>query len=63
MPIKFSGAKLYNVKELEKILPITPLIIREYLREGKIKGHKIGKAWYVLKEDLEAFLLGKGIVG
>ena len=63
VPVKFSNLKLYSIRELEKILSITPLIIREYLRKGKIKGHKIGKKWYVTKENLEAFLLGKGIEG
>lgn len=58
MPIKFKDSKLYSVKELTKILPITPLSIRKYLRKGKIKGHKIGKNWYVTKENLEAFLGG-----
>ena len=58
MPIKFSEKELYSVKELEKILPITPLTIREYIRKGKIKGSKIGKWWYVSKNDLEAFLEG-----
>ncbi|GAJ10905.1 unnamed protein product [marine sediment metagenome] len=58
MPIKFKDSKLYSVKELTKILPITPLTIREYIRKGKIKGHKIGKNWYVTKENLEAFLGG-----
>lgn len=63
MPIKFSDTKLYSVKELEKILPITPLTIREYIRKGKIKGRKIGKNWYVLKQDLEAFLEGNRAEG
>lgn len=58
MPIKFSEKELYSVRELEKILPITPLTIREYIRKGKIKGSKIGKNWYVKKQDLEAFLEG-----
>lgn len=61
MPIKFSDSKLYSVKELTKILLITPLTICEYLRKGKLKGHKIGKNWYVTKENLEAFLEGKKI--
>jgi len=59
MPIKLGKNKLYSVIELEAILPITPLTIRAYLRKGKIKGHKIGKNWYVTKENLEAFLEGK----
>ncbi len=60
MPIKFDDKKLYSIRDLEKILPITPLTIRKYIREGKIKGHKIGKNWYVIKEDLEVFLGGRG---
>lgn len=59
MPIKFSGSKLYSIRDLEKILPITPLTIRKYIREGKIKGRKIGVNWYVAKEDLEVFLKGR----
>jgi hypothetical protein len=59
VPIKFSGSKLYSIKELEKILPITPLTIRAYIRKGKIRGRKIGVNWYVAKEDLEVFLKGR----
>lgn len=63
MPIQFNDKELYSVKELEKILPITPLTVRAYIREGKIKGSKIGKNWYVRKEDLEAFLEGDRVKG
>jgi len=63
MPIKFSEKELYSVRELEKILPITPLTIREYIRKGKIRGRKIGKGWFVKKEDLEAFLEGDKVEG
>ena len=59
MPIKLGKKKLYSVKELQEILPITPLTIREYIRKGKIKGHKIGKNWFVSRKNLEAFLEGK----
>jgi len=58
VPIQFKDKELYSVKELEKILPITPLTVRAYIRKGKIKGSKIGKSWYVSKQDLEAFLEG-----
>jgi len=61
MPIKFNEKELYSVKELEAILPITGLTIRAYIRKGKIKGAKIGKNWYVTKQDLEAFLEGDGV--
>jgi len=63
VPIQFKDKELYSVKELEKILPITPLTVRAYIRKGKIKGSKIGKNWYVRKEDLEAFLEGDRVKG
>jgi len=63
VPIQFKDKELYSVKELEKILPITPLTIREYIRKGKIKGSKIGKSWFVKKQDLEAFLEGDRVEG
>ncbi|MDP2945576.1 MAG: helix-turn-helix domain-containing protein [Atribacterota bacterium] len=59
MPIKVEEKKLYSVEDLDKILPITPLTIRAYFRKGRIKGHKIGKNWYVTKENLDAFLDGE----
>ena len=58
MPIKFKDSRLYSVKELTSILHITSLTICEYFRKGKITGFKIGKKWYVKKENLEAFLSG-----
>jgi len=58
VPIKFSDKELYSVRELEKILPITPLTIRAYIRKGLIIGRKVGVNWYVKKQDLEAFLEG-----
>jgi len=63
VPIRFSEKELYSIRELEKILPITPLTVRAYIRKGKIKGSKIGKNWYVRKEDLEAFLEGDRVKG
>jgi len=63
MPIKFNEKELYSIRELDKLLPITPLTIRAYIRKGKIKGHKIGVNWYVSKENLEAFLEGDRVEG
>jgi len=63
VPIKFSDKELYSVRELEKILPITPLTIRAYIRKGLIIGRKVGVNWYVRKEDLEAFLEGNKVLG
>jgi len=59
MSIRYSGIKLLDVKDIKKILPITELTIREYLRKGKIPGgQKIGKNWYVSQDNLKAYLSG-----
>ena len=60
MVIKMGNVKLLDVEEISKILPITPLTIREYLKKGKIPGgKKIGKNWYVSRNDLKAYLSGE----
>ena len=47
---------LLDVQELSTRLGFHPDTVREYLREGKIKGMKIGKRWRVKEEDLQKFL-------
>ena len=61
--IRIGKKKFYLVDDLVKILPITSLTIREYLRKGKIKGRKIGRLWYVSEKNLEAFLEGDRVEG
>ena len=49
----------YNVKELSKILPISQLTIRKYIREGIIPGgKKIGQNWWISEMNLKAYLSG-----
>ncbi len=59
MSIQYKGIKLLDVKDIKKILPITELSIREYLRKGKMPGaFKIGKNWYLSQDNLKAYLSG-----
>ena len=62
MSIQYKRIKLLDVKDIKKILPITELTIREYLKKGKIPGgQKIGKNWYVSQDNLKAFLNGDSL--
>lgn len=61
--IRIGKKGFYLVDDLVKILPITSLTIREYLRKGKIKGRKIGRLWYVSEGNLVAFLEGDKVEG
>lgn len=54
----FQGQKYFIVEDLAKILDITPLTVREYLKKGKIKAVKVGMRWYIAEKNLIAFLGG-----
>jgi excisionase family DNA binding protein len=49
----------YIVKEVGEILNLSPITIRRYIKDQKIKGfYKLGKEWRIEKEDLERFIKG-----
>ena len=49
-------SKLYSVEELAKELAVTTRTIRNYLKDGKLKGTKIGGQWRFSVEDLAEFI-------
>ncbi len=48
--------KFYSVEEISKTLKMHEKTVQRYIREGKIKAVKVGKAWRVKESDLNAFL-------
>ena len=52
MVIKIGDMTAYDVEDLAKLLQLTPITIRQYIREGRLPGRKFGKKWYVLEEDV-----------
>jgi excisionase family DNA binding protein len=46
--------KLYTVEEGAKLLSIHPDTLRIWLRNGKVKGVKLGRGWRILETELEA---------
>ena len=55
MSIQVGDMKLYEVEELAEILGVGLPTIRKYLREGKLKGTKPAKRWYVSEEALKEY--------
>ena len=47
---------VYDLKELSGKLNISIRTLREYIKKGKLKAKKIGKAYYVTEPNLMAFL-------
>lgn len=51
--------KTYTVQELVKVLKISQNSVLKLLREGTIKGAKVGRVWRVSGENLRAFINGE----
>jgi len=55
MSIQVGDMKLYDVEELAGMLSVGTPTIRRYIREGKLKGKKMAKRWYVSEESLKEY--------
>ena len=53
--------KYYSVNEIANMLNLHQKTIQRYIREGKIKANKIGKAWRVEDNELKIFANNIGI--
>jgi excisionase family DNA binding protein len=45
----------YSVKELSQILALHPKTVQRFIRQGKIKARKIGRAWKISQQDLKEY--------
>jgi excisionase family DNA binding protein len=50
--------KLYTVEQISAMIEMHPKTVQRYIREGRLKAQKIGKAWRVGGHDLSVFLEG-----
>ena len=53
---KIQGITFYTVIEIAQLLDITPQTVRTYIKEGKLKGKRIGRPILITEESLSAFL-------
>lgn len=51
--------RVYTVPELAKLFQLTPASVRRYLKEGRLKGRKVGTKWLVSEESIREFLKGE----
>lgn len=55
MPKKVGDLTLYSVDDLHDLLDISKMTLRTYLREGRIRGRKLGVSWYVTEEAIREY--------
>jgi excisionase family DNA binding protein len=51
--------QVYTVPEVAAILKVNPQTVYRLLSAGKMRGFKVGDAWRVSQEQLEAFMRGE----
>jgi excisionase family DNA binding protein len=47
--------KFYTKKETAEVLGVCTKTVERYLLAGKLKGARLGKAWKVSDDDIQAF--------
>ena len=57
---KLDGLTLYTLTELESVLGVTHRTLQSYIKDGRLKGVKIGGKWKVSEENLKKFINGEG---
>lgn len=55
--------KYYTVEQIAELLAMHPKTIQRYIREGRLKAHKVGKSWRVTGHDLSVFTENVGLTG
>jgi len=50
-----SDKKFHTKKETAEILGVNPKTVERYLLSGKLKGARLGKAWKISDDDIQAF--------
>lgn len=51
--------KVYSLTEIESILGVTHRTLLTYIKDGRLKGVKIGGKWKVSGENLRKFINGE----
>ena len=59
MPKEIMGNKVFTVEETAKLFNVTRCTIQSYIKDGKIKGQKIGGMWYFTEDNLQTFVQGE----
>lgn len=54
--------QLLKPEEVARKLAVSPKSVRQWLREGRLKGVRAGKLWRITKADLDSFLHSHTVV-
>jgi hypothetical protein len=55
MPVQLGNITLFDVQDLAKKFRMNPVSVRTLFRQGRLKGRKLGKRWYVTEDALRDY--------
>ena len=56
MATVIEGIKFYTIQETAEVLNVTPQTVRAYIKQGKLKGQRIGRPILITENNLKEFL-------
>lgn len=56
MATVIEGIKFYTIPETAQALNVTPQTVRAYIKQGKLKGQRIGRPILITENNLKEFL-------
>ena len=56
MPTRIEDVTLYSVPDLSQMLNVTTVSVRNYIKQGHLKGQKVMGRWFVSETELSDFL-------
>jgi len=55
MPTTVKDLTLYSVFDVSRMLNVTTVSVRNYIKQGYLNGQKLMGRWFVTEEDLNSF--------
>jgi excisionase family DNA binding protein len=56
MATEIEGIKFYTIPEAAEALHVTPQTIRAWIKQGKLKGRRVGRPILITEKNLKDFL-------
>ncbi len=57
--LQVGNEKAYNVQEAAQLLKVSAVTIRGYIKNGKLKAQKVGRAFHITESTLENYIKGE----
>ena len=56
MPTTIDDVTVYSVPDLSEMLNVTTVSVRNYIKQGHLKGQKVMGRWFVSEQEVSEFL-------